>query len=100
MIEAVPHGELIGPGHLLVDLSDEVGAMQRVWVYAGAHRRARIVDGTKPRVDHLHVLIANRDQASLVEQSPLEVREVERPILDQRPADTPTILLLIHRQLL
>lgn len=100
MIEAVPHRHLICPAHLMVDLAEESGAVNRIGIDAGCHLSALVADSRESGVDHWHVWLEDRDKTGLIEPSLLEIREVERAIADEWTAEAGAILLLIHRQCL
>ena len=86
VVEAVAHAELIARVHLMIDLREHVGRIDRIRIDAGRDRRAAIADRGEARVDRVDVRGGDRRQAGLIEIAAFDVREIERPIAQNRTA--------------
>ena len=83
----------------MIELPEEIDAVNGIWIDPGADRNTRIARRREPRVDRRNILRKDCDQAGLIEKPLLEVREVERPVAQNRAAETSAVLLLVHRKL-
>ena len=74
--------------------------MHWIAVYARCDPGTGVADEIKTRINDRDVFRCNRRQSALVKIAPLEVREIERAVMNQRPADAGAILRLSQRKLL
>jgi len=98
VVEAVADAQLVAPIERMIDLAEDVQAVDRLVEEAGRHDRAGITDRGQPRIDDGDVGVGDRGQARLIEQSLLGVREIERAALRDGAAHARPKLLLRHRQ--
>ena len=82
----------------MVNLAEQIRAVDRVGVDAGGDGLARVADCRQPRVHDVDVGLRDRREARLVQLPLLEVHEVERAVLRHRTAEAEAVLLLGHRQ--
>lgn len=98
VIQAVADAELILVAELMVDLGEEIRAVDRVWIDAGRDLRAGISAGEQPGVDGGDVGRRDGHQAGLVQLPLLEIGEVKGSVGDDRSREAGAVLRLRHGQ--
>ena len=87
MVEAVADAELIPGGELMIGFREQVLVMHRVGIQTRRNQRTGIAHGNKPGVNCRHIRRRDGGKAGLVQIPHFEVREVECPVFDHRPAE-------------
>src|ERR1700710_1861499 len=83
----------------MVHLAEKVRVVNGIRIEAGADQRPFVTYCDETRIDEVYIRGGDRDEATLIQFAPFKVCEVESLIVNNRAAETRTVLSLRGRNL-